>query len=162
MACATMAQSPNGTEGTQAYDLFLLEEVTAVMKDNDLIEIFRLEELEAFYRQWVCAEDIQHLLGVGTAQAKKLLRRFAAVKSVRAAVRISGSETRPRTYVPRKEIERYKLMEQRRGNPKFADTGFQQEMAFRRWHGNENAPSAPLIPLERGYFEKDEVRFIRI
>lgn len=114
---------------------------------------FTVETDEDFLRlctDWLSWRMISKELGVGRSRAHQIMGTFAPEDCASVSVQIPGYDSRVCKYVRRAAFEN--LMRRRRGNPKWKDTAFQQEMARRRWEGHKKGPLPPA----------DEVRVIHI
>lgn len=109
---------------------------------------------------WLNWRGVSRALGVGKTQAHKIMGTFGPDNLAEVLVTLDGYDHRPQRFVRRVAIEH--LVRRKKGNPRWKDTTFQQEMANRRWHPKQNAQDEPETPLERGYFREDEVHLIRI
>lgn len=105
---------------------------------------FTVETDEDFLRlctDWLSWRMISKELGVGRSRAHQIMGTFAPEDCASVSVQIPGYDSRVCKYVRRAAFEN--LMRRRRGNPKWKDTAFQQEMARRRWEGHKKGPLPP-------------------
>lgn len=114
------------------------------------------EDYQRLMADWLNWRAVSRELGVGRAQAHRIMAAFAPEDLAEVIVHLDGYDARPCRFVRRVSLE--SLMRRRRGNPRWKDTAFQQEMANRRWHRRIEAET----PLERGYIAEDEVHLIHI
>lgn len=114
------------------------------------------EDYQRLIAEWLNWRAVSRELGVGRAQAHRIMASFAPADLAEVIVHLDGYDSRPCRFVRRVSLEN--LMRRRRGNPRWKDTVFQQEMANRRWHRHIE----PETPLERGYIAEDEVHLIHI
>ena len=105
---------------------------------------------------WMNWRAVSRELGVGRTQSHKIMGTFSPDDLAEVIVTMNGYDHRPQRFVRRVALEN--LVRRRKGNPRWKDTAFQQEMANRRWHPKIE----PETPLERGFFREDEVHLIHI
>ena len=105
---------------------------------------------------WMNWRAVSRELGVGRTQSHKIMGTFSPDDLAEVIVTMDGYDHRPQRFVRRVALGN--LVRRRKGNPRWKDTAFQQEMANRRWHPKNE----PETPLERGFFREDEVHLIRI